>query len=326
MKPTNVKRIHWWKYNFLFFAEHFLGSKKYQTIFGKTEQKLLKKVSTNVKARKTNFEVIEYHKGNYPEPLYDYHNPKVFRGAAEDWGTKQWDMDYFSEHFGKERVTLINNEGLVGNSDQDNDEISLKEYIEGLKKGSNKYLKFSRLVHDQSFLKKDIDLNWLSKFKSTFSFGELFYFFIGGQGTITPIHNGMSRTIFVQVEGVKKWTFYATEERIFLNVRPKRYNYYFSDANPDVKDDPNFPLQKHAKKWEVTIHPGDVLFIPPHVWHQVENITDSIGFAYKFAHLPSSFKSSKMLSLLYFFSTKPSFLNSTAHLWKKKQATDANYN
>ena len=67
----------------------------------------------------------------------------------------------------------------------------------------------------------------------------------------------------------------------------------------------SYPLLKYVNKQEVTLYPGDVLWFPALVWHQVENASNSIGVAYKFFHLPSSFRSSKMLSTLFFFATRP---------------------
>ena len=316
MKPKNINRGQWWKYNLLFFSEHFLGHKNYQNIFGKTEQKLLAKVDEVASKKKSEhpFKILDFAKGTWTEPLYGNYFPKVFRGAAADWDcSKKWTMDFFSERFGEDEVTLIDNPGLVGSSDQANDKIKLKEYIEMLKVGTSKYLKFSRFIQHNSTLKADVDYEWLKKFRSKFSFGDMIYLFIGGKGTSTPLHNGFSRTIFVQVKGSKKWVFYAPEERIFIGARPERMNYFFTDANPYKVNDERFPLMKHAKRFEVTINEGDVLYVPPLVWHQVENVTDTIGFAYKFADLGSAFSSSKLMATLFFLSTKPLVFKTSAH-------------
>ena len=307
-----------------------MGSKTFIKLFGKWEKKLYASVDSfaNRNLQKNKFEILEFEKGEWEEPLFHYHLPKVFRGAAKDWPcTNNWDFNYFIDQYGDHEVTPINNPGLTGRkTDQDYDVMTLRNFIEGLKRGSRRYLKFSQLVQDTSELKSDFDYEWLKKFKSAFSFGDIFYFFIGGKDTITPVHNGFSRTIFVQAKGSKKWVFYAPEERIFMGVKPERLNYYYTDADPYNLSDPKFPLLKHAKKYEVTINEGDVLFIPPHVWHQVENITDTIGIAYKFADIPSSFRSSKILSFLYFFSTKPYVFNSTAHFKKDENSIGKNKN
>lgn len=320
MRPESIGRRQWWNYNLLFLLDHFLGHRKYGKWLGGRERRLLQRVEAQVRQGREEgrFHIEDLPKGTWTDPLYDHYLPKVFRGAAADWPcAEKWDLDYFVKTYGDTRVNLIDNPGLVGKSDQHNEEVSLAEYIAMLKQGTNKYLKFSRLVHDNSVLMADMDADWLRRFKSAASFGDLFYFFIGARGTNTPLHNGFSRTVFVQVRGSKKWVFYAPGERIFLGVRPERTNYYYSNADIDAPDDPAYPLLRYARRFEVEVHEGDVIYIPPLVWHQVENLTETVGVAYKFADIPSAFRSSKMMALLYFFSTKPYFFDSTGHLWKK---------
>jgi hypothetical protein len=44
-------------------------------------------------------------------------------------------------------------------------------------------------------------------------------------------------------------------------------------------------LQPHLK-------PGEVLYVLPHVWHQVENLTDAIAVGYRFSQLKAALSSS----------------------------------
>ena len=318
MKPNNVKTSHWWAYNALFLAEHILGEKWYPKIFGNTEKKLYKKIDEYATAHPADdgFKILEYTKGNYPEPHSHPYSPIVFRGIANDWpSAKKWSFDYFADKFGDQDVTLINNAGLVKDSDQAYDVVKLRDYIVKLKSGSKEYLKFSRMVDEQSTLRDDFDYKWLRKFRTPLAQNDLFYFFMGGKNTITPIHDGFAITVFVQVEGTKKWVFYPTGSRLFLGVRPRRYNYFYSEVDPYKFDDPKFSLIKHAQRHEVLVHAGDVLYFPSLVWHQVENVTDTIGVAYKFASIPSGFTSSKMLATCFFLATKP-WLIETLMPWR----------
>jgi len=308
MKPNNVKISHWWAYNALFFAEHIFGEKWYPEIFGNTEKKLYKAIdeyATN-NPMPDEFQIIEYKKGEYTDPVKHDHFPIVFRGAASEWPCqKKWTLEYFAQKYGDEDVTLVNNPGLIKDTDQAYDVVKLRDYIENMKKGSKRYLKFSRMVDEQSGLREDFDYNWLRKFRMKGAKNELNYFFMGGKNTMTPIHDGYAMTIFVQVEGTKRWIFYPTNHRLFLGARPRRFNYFFSQADPYNLNDPKFPLLKHATPHEVFLHPGDVLYFPSLVWHQVENVTDTIGVAYKFATLKSGFTSSKMLFTCFLLATKP---------------------
>lgn len=318
MKPRNVKDSHWLKYNMLFLAEHFLGEKNYNKLLGRTEVKLYADIDKYIQENpiEDDFQILERKKEEWEGRLDHPHFPIVYRGAANDWAcTSKWNFEYFSNKYGNEDVTLINNAGLVKDTDQAYDVVKLRDYITNLKAGSKKYLKFSRIVDEKSTLREDFDYEWLKKFRVPFAQNDLFYFFMGGKNTMTPIHDGFATTVFVQIEGTKKWIFYPTNHRLFIGARPRRYNYFYSEANPYNLNDSKFPLLKHAKPHEVTLHAGDVLYFPSFVWHQVENVTDTIGVAYKFAALPSGFTSSKMLATCFLLATKP-WLIETMMPWR----------
>lgn len=321
MKPHNVSAAHWFKYNTLFFVEHFLGAGLYQRLFGNTEKKLFTAIEKHAlqQTSKNPFKVVEYKNGEWKEPFHHPYEVRIFRGAAADWEcTKKWSFDYFSEKFGDKEVTLLGNEGLVEKGIQDWETLSLRDYIKQLRAGSKRYLKFSEMITEDSSLWNDFNSNWLRKFKLSDTRNH-FFMFMGAKGTMTPIHNGLPPTVFVQIVGQKKWIFYPTCDRLFLGVRPERRSFFFSHANPHQKDDPKYPLLKLANPVEVVIGPGDVLWFPALVWHQVENVSDSLGVAYKFTHIPSGFKSSKMLATLFFLSTKPFLFQSVLMGWKTRK-------
>lgn len=308
MKPNNVSTSHWWRYNTLFFLEHILGHKLYQNLFSGTEQRLFKAIDKYAASAPVGepFQVLEFQKGEYDFPQPHPYYPAIYRGAATDWPcTQKWTFDFFKEKFGDKEMVLTNNVGLVGKEQEKFETIKLRDYIDQMRAGSKKYIKFSQMIHENSGLQEDFNGEWLQKFHYSTEFKKLFFLFMGGKGTATPIHTALPPTVFVQIQGSKKWVFYPTSDRLFIGVRPDRRTYFHSHVDPYNLNDPKYPLLKYASKREVTIHAGDVLWFPALVWHQVENPTDSIGVAYKFFHLPSSFKSSKMLTTLFFLATKP---------------------
>jgi hypothetical protein len=322
MKPQNVTSADWLEYNALFALEHFLGHPLFQRLFGRTEKTLWASVDRHASSRSAGepFKIIE-HQGVSEEPLYHPFQPEVFRGAARDWAcTKKWTFEFFAQEYGDKEVVITNNVGLVGNGQKTYETIKLRDYITQLKAGSLKYLKFSQMIHESSALQDDFNTGWLLKFHRSQEFKKLFFLFMGGKGTVTPIHTALPPTVFVQISGIKKWHFYPTNDRLFLGVRPDRRSYYYTHANPSGETDPNFPLLKHASRQELILYPGDVVWFPALCWHQVENVTDSIGVAYKFFHIPSSMRSSKMLTFLFFLATKPSLFHSAvmARITKKE--------
>ncbi len=184
MRPANVTSAQWLRYNMLFLAEHFLGRRRFERLLRDQEARLYREIDHHAAAHDSfdDLQVIE-EEGEFSEPLYHPLHVKVLRGAAKDWTcTKKWSFDYFAERYGDMRIQLYNNVGLVGNSPQDFDTTKLRDYIAELKQGSLKYLKFSRIAHDDSALKDDFDHQWLRKFTPAGSFGKIFYLFMGAAG------------------------------------------------------------------------------------------------------------------------------------------------
>jgi len=313
MKPSGIKRSDWIHYNVLFVCEHILGIKSFQKYLGNNRKKLYAKIDaylsgTNRGSIKPVEEVdknISYEQ--FIKECYNTVTPKVFRGAADNWNaTKNWNFDFFAENHGHKKIILTDNVGL---SEQEFEEINLKYYVDQMKDGSLKYLRFSDVVNDDENLKNDFDLAWLRKYNLPYSWGEDLKMFMGGKNTLTTTHVGFSSFLFVQVMGRKKWILYAPEERIFLDARTERTFHFYSKANPYQPNDPEFPLLKYAKQYEVMLEPGDVLWVPSFVWHHVENLTDSIGIRYGRSSVPGSWKSSKLLTTLIFLATNPNIIS-----------------
>jgi len=318
MKPVELKRSHWIKYNFLFLLEHFLGYSRLEKYFGQRRKNLNAQIEQHLKNSNGNG-TREVKNVNKEVSLEEFrklcHDPVAFRGVGLEWpSTKKWSLDYFEEHYSDTEILLNDNTGLVDpNNRQEFDKLKLGEYISLLKNGSLSYLKFSRFVDENPELKEELDLSWLRKLRLPLSMREESYIFMGGVGTVTPLHVGVSCNLFIQVYGKRKWTMYAPGDRIYLDARTERFmDYYYSKADPNILDDPRFPLLKYAKKFEITLEPGDVLWIPPFTWHHVVNPTPSIGLSFRFTNLPACFKASKVLTSLIFMATRP---NPITHLF-----------
>jgi histone arginine demethylase JMJD6 len=323
MRPSGIKRADWYHYNVLFILEHVLGYNRFEKYFGKGRNGLYHKIDTylNGTNRGTSQEVEQVDKSmsreEFIQQCYNPVLPKVFRGAANEWqAVKNWNLDFFEKNHGHKEILLNDNVGLTA---QEFERMNLKYYINQIRSGSLKYLKFSDIVNEDENLKNDFDLAWLRKYKLPFSWGEDLKMFMGGKGTLTPLHIGFSSFLFVQVMGRKKWILYPANDRIFLDPRTERTFYFYSKANPYKKDDPAFLLLKHAKQYEVTLEPGDVLWVPSFTWHHVENPTDSIGIRYGRSSIPGSARSSKLMTALIFMATKPNIFMHFYTSRKQKQ-------
>lgn len=304
MKPPFLKNLHWLKYNILFLAEHIMGPDYFNNP-SSLKKRLSEDIFQDLKNKLPKNEVSTI-------PITDnkiIHHPSThlfYKGLAKSWPAyKKWNLQYFKETYGDKEVMINTTKGIVDpNAPQEAESILLKDYINELEQGSRKYLKLSGLAQNEKSIQEDLDLNWLKRLKSKFSFGETFFMFIGGKETVTPMHNEFPTTVYIQIHGVKRWIIYPPEDRIYLDAITERRPYFFSKFIPDAENKQH-QLGLFARKYEILMEPGDVLIVPPFYWHYVENKTDSIGVAYKFANIKTAFKSSKMLTVLLFLSTRP---------------------
>lgn len=285
-------------YNFLFFLLHFFGDRVKLPLSNHRKRILQHLKSLQFQYKNT-------------EPAIFTEKSGLRKGMVKNWtATKTWSFDYFKKNYGDKDILIIDNKGVVDpNAPQEAQSMKLSQYLDELQEGSLKYLKLSNLAQKELSLQEDLDIAQLRSLKEPFSFGETFYSFIGGENTITPLHNEFPTTVYMQIVGKKKWTIFPPKDDIFLDVTTERRTYFFSSFAPG-KNDKKHPLSKYAQKYEVILEPGDVLIIPPFYWHYVENITKSIGVAYKYANLFNGFKSSKLLTILFLLSTKPSIFYS----------------
>lgn len=313
MRPKNIIRKEWLKYNLLFVAEHFLGYPRFKAMLGKRQKRLFYKIENRLgPSSHIGFNPVQEVDPNmsreeFLETCYRPILPRLFKGAAKDWDAiKHWNLDFFEKHYGEVQITINDNEGL---SDEEFEQILFKTYIRQLRSGSRKYLRFSDVVNHNEELKEHIDRKWLDRFQLPFSWGEDMKMFMGAAGTKTNLHVGFSDFLFVQVSGVKKWTLYPPNNRIFLDPRTERTFHYYSRADPKETDNPDFPLLKYAEKFEVTLQPGDVLWVPSFTWHYVENDTETIGVRCGRSSLVSAFRSSNILASLIFLATRPNIFS-----------------
>ena len=101
------------------------------------------------------------------------------------------------------------------------------------------------------------------------------WLFIGGAGSVTPLHVDPSGTHawLTQIHGRKRFTLFAPCEMAKL-----------------LKETPGGgfkPLreilsERLALSLEVVLHPGDTLFVPAHWPHEVECLDDSISVTWNF--------------------------------------------
>ena len=334
MKPDLVTSSQWFKFNLYFTLEHFMGLTLSKKFIHPLRKKLYAEALQNpgMKERGELYDIksIERHAFD-PEMLKNdtlLKQPLVFRGVAKDWSAVQhWSKQFFREHYDKTPVTIIDNPGLVDKEKENTfKHTTFGEYFDEVEKDPSKYLRFSRVLDHNPVLLNDLNLNWLRQFKYGMNMGEQTFLFMGEGDTRTPMHAGLTHTIFIGIKGRKKWTICAPNERFFLDPLAARVLYFYTDANPTVgaAPDPQYPLAPYLKKYEFVLEEGDVLWLPSLFWHYIDNITPTIGVAFKYTNIPQSFKITNLFTTLFFMATKPTILRS--FLYNRTKGQDYVFN
>lgn len=233
--------------------------------------------------------------------------PVIFSGAAKSWACCQrWNLDYFSQDHGDNDLLMVNIPGVTTSEKHFHHQfLALHELIKNIRNGGEKYLRFSPLLDDNPELAAHLDTSWLAEKHEGDTFGNTYYMFIGGAGHKTLMHTDQPCNLYVQVYGEKKWTLFFQEDTPLLYPEITELSYVSSPIDVNSPDHEKYPLFKYARRVEAHLKPGDVMYIPPHVWHYVENLSESIAVAYRFSSVKAALRSSVTFSLLRVLSTNP---------------------
>lgn len=298
--------------HFLLLCEQLLGSRVFNWVLGRLKKSLLQQMANRRRtAQRPPALLVERVANMSPERFRSEYFAKgravIMSGAAKNWPCCQkWDLDYFSMAHGGQDTLIVQSEGLTTREPRNDHHFqTVRELIANIKQGGDRYLRFSPLLHDNPELASDLDLNWLGDMRGGRTFGNTYYMFMGGKGQTTYLHNDQPCNLYVQVSGEKKWTLYYPEDSTCLYPQVTNAAYVKSPVNIDAPDLEKFPLFNSAQAYIAHLKPGDVMYVPPHVWHQVENLTDSIAVGYRFSSAKAALKSSVIFSLIRVFSTNP---------------------
>jgi hypothetical protein len=200
--------------------------------------------------------------------------PFVFRGAAREWRcVRRWSAEEFGRRFGSDKVCLLDLQGLRhGTLGPRVKDVTMADLAASVAAGKDDYLRFAPLAAGRPELADDVDLAWL-RARGGREPRDPLQFFIGAQGTGTPLHGEVPGNFLIQVEGRKRLLLHPPRTLLYLEPDAARLAYFCSDADPERPESPAFPLYGRADSFDTTLGPGDVLWIPPFWWHHTWNLS-----------------------------------------------------
>jgi aminoglycoside phosphotransferase len=226
---------------------------------------------------------------------YSKHLPVVLTKGIQNWkALEKWNPEYLLQQYGDKEVEVQFDRDkdplFERNSGKHKKRLLMREFVDMVNGGgdSNNY-----------YMTANNTKNSLNSIESLFDdlgdFGEGYrkqddlkagtFFWFGPKGTFTPIHHDLTNNMLVQIMGRKKVTLIPAWQVPWL------YNDkgVFSAADFPRFDEKRHPLMKNITPMEVTIGPGDALFIPIGWWHCVEALDVSISISFTNFNAPNQF-------------------------------------
>lgn len=212
--------------------------------------------------------------------------PVVIRKMTSEWSAlRKWNSSYFKSIEGDLKLATKTGEVSAGNRKS----MYLSQYVElledyeaRLKNGERPpkppYLHDVPLFYLLSNLIKDIEPFPLELFPKWYwkNWHNYIQFFMGGTGSLTPLHFDTLYThnLFFQVTGRKRFILIPPEQKSNCYIEGWRWA-KLDASKPDFE---KFPKAKDVQIAEVVLEAGDILFMPSGTLHQVHGLSYSISF------------------------------------------------
>jgi hypothetical protein len=221
------------------------------------------------------------------ERYYASGRPVVLIGEMADWpALSHWTPEYLRAAIGS---TVIEYQGERLKSDRfemykdaHRAEIPFDQFIDliGGTTGNNAYITAYNSRRNAAALSAlHGDLGFLDKFLSRDVSEPHGMMWIGPPGTFTPLHHDLTDNLIAQIVGRKRLKLVPAADV------GKLYNHQhvfseITDLEDPSLDRSRFPLLADAWVYDVTLSPGEIIFVPLGWWHQVKSLDFSVTITY----------------------------------------------
>jgi hypothetical protein len=222
------------------------------------------------------------------ERYYATNRPVILTGEMADWpALARWTPQYLKDKVGARPIEYQGERSgdreFEMNKDAHRREAPFASFIDQALRpgaGNEAYVTaynsqrnrqaLSVLREDMMFLDKYLDRN------AEDAFGMMW---IGPAGTLTSLHHDLTNNLIAQIVGRKRIKLLPSSEA------GKLYNHHhvFSEV-PDLEDPAidltRYPRLAEVRIYDVTLNPGEILFVPIGWWHQVKALDFSVTITY----------------------------------------------
>ncbi|MGB5600680.1 MAG: cupin-like domain-containing protein [Thiothrix litoralis] len=211
--------------------------------------------------------------------------PVVITDMATQWpACQRWSFDFFAQLDPDRAVTL--EKGNVLQDETAFESARMADYLTGLTQAGHavsgaedegtakRYLSMLRIFEQFPQLRADVDFSLLE----AMTLKQVYFAWLGPAGTLTGYHIDWIDNILAQISGRKRvWLVPPSASPAMYPSSKYDYRSTLSEVEPNTWDAKRHPLFATVRPVEITLEPGQMLFIPRGWWHRVMSLTPSIS-------------------------------------------------
>ena len=216
---------------------------------------------------------------------YFRNQPVLLQGLTSRWkAVNLWTPEYFAARFGDSEVEIVAGRSSDPlheyNFEKHKTRIQMKEYVRLVEEGgeTNDYYMVAQnyLMSRPEFQKLYGHIDGLDGYFNPATLRGRVRFWFGPKGTVTQLHHDATPVMMGQIYGRKRVKLVSP-----LNLS-SMYNDgdWISPVDPENVDYSRFPKMREVDILDVTLMPGELLFIPLGWWHWVKSLDVSISLSF----------------------------------------------
>jgi hypothetical protein len=219
---------------------------------------------------------------------YAANRPVILTGEMSGWpALAKWTPDYLKHAVGSKTIEFQGDRSKSDrfeiHKDAHRREMPFDQFIDLVSRpgaGNDAYLTaYNSARNTEAISALHPDLGFPEKFLNPDVEQPHGMMWIGPAGTLTSLHHDLTNNLIAQVVGRKRLLVLPAAEV------GKLYNHLHVFSEISDLEDPaltldRFPLLEHARFTEVTLMPGEMIFMPLAWWHQVRSIDFSVTVTY----------------------------------------------
>lgn len=225
------------------------------------------------------------------EQYYFLNRPVVLKDmASSSPALGKWSPQFFADHYGSIPIDITSDRETVSdyeaNFRRTTRTVTIAEFVSRLseqRETNDFYLVARNYFFDNPALKTLRDdltppgeiINAADRGPGT---AKLWF---GPKGTVTPLHLDEHSILFLQIYGRKQFKLIPSFELPKIYLR----NNFYSEADLENIDAARYPRLLTASVAEVSVEPGDILFLPVGWWHWAKSLNVSISATFCSFHV-----------------------------------------